>query len=70
MKQVKDINIKHRTYYLFNDKINLKDFDIYNIGYVTIKKNDDYENINSVNMLYLMIHRVIGDIEEKMEVNT
>ena len=53
MKQVKDINIKHRTYYLFNDKINLKDFDssllkidkksyrnigIYNIGYVTIKK--------------------------------
>ena len=38
MKQVKDINIKHRTYYLFNDKINLKDFDIYNIGYATIKK--------------------------------
>ena len=37
MKQVKDINIKHRTY-LFNDKINLKDFDINNIGYVTIKK--------------------------------
>ena len=53
MKQVKDINIKHRTFYFFNDKINLKDFDssllqidkksyrnigIYNIGYVTIKK--------------------------------
>ena len=52
MKQLKDINLKHITYF-FNYMINLKDFysnflkidkksykdiGIYNIGYVTIKK--------------------------------
>ena len=53
MGEVKQINIKNRTYYFYNDQINLKDFDarllkvdkknykeigIYYIGYVTIKK--------------------------------
>ena len=51
---IEDISIKHRTYYFFNDIINIKDFDSYNIkideksyqiipiyyiGYVTIKKD-------------------------------
>ena len=60
----KQINIKNRTYYFYNDIIDLKDFDarllridkksyknigIYNIGYITIKKVDDYESIYSVN---------------------
>ena len=51
MKEVKQINIKNWTYYFYNDKINLKDFDarllkvdkkdyneidIYYIDYVTI----------------------------------
>ena len=27
MKKVKQINIKNRTYYFYNDQINLKDFD-------------------------------------------
>ena len=27
MVKVKQINIKNRTYYLYNDQINLKDFD-------------------------------------------
>ena len=27
MGQVKDINIRHKTYYFFNDMINIKDFD-------------------------------------------
>ena len=65
---------------LFSDMINIKDFDssllkidktlyknigICSIGYITIKRTDDYENIHSVNPLYLMIHKVIGHIEVK-----
>ena len=34
------------------------------IGYITIKKYD-FENINRVNALHLMTHRVIGHIQEK-----
>ena len=73
MENIKEVNIKNRTYYFFNDMINIKDFNwsllkidkksyniigIYNIGYITIKKIDDYEDINSVNPLYLMIGKV------------
>ena len=79
MENIKEVNIKNRTYYFFNDMINIKDFNwsllkidkksyniigIYNIGYITIKKIDDYEDINSVNPLYLMIGKVIGHIEK------
>ena len=55
MEKIRQISIKNRTYYFYNDQINLKDFDarllkvdkkdykeidIYYIGYVTsIKKN-------------------------------
>ena len=60
MGQVKAINIKNRTYYFFNGMINIevfdsnllkidkklnKNIDIYYIGYITIKKIGDYENI-------------------------
>ena len=80
MGEVKQINIKNRTYYFYNDIIDLKDFDakllkidkksyknidIYYIGYITIKKIDDYESIYSVNPLYLRINHVRGYIEEK-----
>ena len=41
------------------------EIDIYYIGYVTIKKIADYNNINSVNPLYLMINEMIGHFEEK-----
>ena len=44
-----------------------KNIGIYNIGYITIKKIDDYENIHSVNPLYLMIGKVIGHVEESNE---
>ena len=52
MGNIKEINIKNRTNYFFNDMINIKDFDwnllkkdkktnknigICNIGYITIK---------------------------------
>ena len=79
MGNIKQINIKNRTYYLFNDMINIKYFDpnmikidkkscknvgIYHIGYITIKSISDCENINSVNPLCLMIGKVDGYIEE------
>ena len=80
MGETKQINIKNRTYYFYNDQIDLKDFDarllkidkkdyneidIYYIGYVTIKKIANCNNINSVNPLYLMIDKMIGHFEEK-----
>ena len=80
MGKVKQINIKNRTYYFYNDQINLKDFDarllkvdkkdykeidIYYIGYVTVKKIANCNNINSINPLYLMINEMIGLFEEK-----
>ena len=77
---VKDISIKNRSFYFFNYLIALKDFDetnlkvdkkyhshiyIHYIGYITIKTNDDYENINSVNTLYLIIHAATGYFTEE-----
>ena len=47
------------------DKKSNKDIDIYYIGYITIKKIDEYENINSVNPLYLIIHSGTGHFKEK-----
>ena len=41
------------------EKKSYKNIGIYHIGYIT-KKSDDYENIHSLNHLYL----VIGDVEE------
>ena len=46
------------------DKKSYKDIDIYYIGYITIKKIGDCENIYSVNPLYLIIGKVDGHIEE------
>ena len=80
MEEIKQFNIKNWTYYFYNDIIDLenfksnllkidkksyKDIGIYNIGYITIKKIDDYENIYSVNPLYLIIDHASGYIEEK-----
>ena len=41
------------------------DIDIYYVGYVTVKKIADYNNINSVNPLHLMINDMICHFEEK-----
>ena len=80
MGTTKQLNIKTRTCYFYNDIINLEKFDarllkidkkaykdisIYNTGYVTKKKIDDCNNINSVNPLYLNITHSNGYIEEK-----
>ena len=80
MGVVKQIDFKNQTYYFYNDIINVKNFDpvllkidktlykdidIYNIGYITIKKIDDCENIYNVNPLYLIVNHANGYIEEK-----
>ena len=76
--KIKNIDIKNRTYYFFNDIINIKNFDpnnikideksykdilIYYIGCVMIK-GSKYVKINSVNPLYLIIKKVNGYFEE------
>ena len=65
------INLKHFNSNLLKiDKKHYKNIDIYYIGYITIKKSDDYESIYSVNPLYLQVNHANGYIEEKMEINT
>ena len=79
MGSTKEINIKNRTYNFYNDIIDLKtfdsnnlkvdkktykDLDIYNIGYVTIKKIGYGYDVNSVNPLYLRINDASGYIKE------
>ena len=45
------------------DKKHYNEIDIYYIGYLTIKKIGDCNNINSENPLYLMINEMIGHFE-------
>ena len=47
------------------DKKSYNNIGIYNIRYITIKKIDDYENIYSVNSLYLIVDHASGYIKEK-----
>ena len=47
------------------DRKSYKNIGVYNIGYITIKKIDDCENIYSVNPLYLLVNHANGYIEEK-----
>ena len=80
MGTIKQIDIKNRTYYFYNNMIDIKNFDarllkidkksykdisIYNIGYMAIKKIDDCESNYCVNPLYLRVDHVNGYIEEK-----
>ena len=85
MAEAKEINIKNQTYDFFDDMINIKnlhsnllkidkksheDINAYYIGYITIKKFSDCENIHSVNPLYLIIHSATGHFKEKTVKNT
>ena len=80
MGEVKQISIKNWTYYFYSDMISFKDFEssllkidekhykginIYCIVYITIKKIDNYENIYSVNLLYLQVNHANRYIVEK-----
>ena len=74
--KVKDMNVNNRTYYIFNDIINIENFEpndvkknknsyqnilIYYTGYVTIK---NYKKVYSVNHLYLIFRYVNGYFQE------
>ena len=76
--KLKYIDIKNRTYYFFNEIINIKVFDlnnikidkksyknilIYYIGYVTTK-DSKYVKIYNVNPSYLIFSNVNGNFEE------
>ena len=83
MGETKQLNIKNQTYYYLDDMIDIrnfqsnllkidkkpyKDFNIYSIGYIVIKKFNkfsDHENIHSVNPLYLIIRSATGYFKEK-----
>ena len=75
----KQLDVKNKSYYFYNDLINLsnfsinnlkldkktwKDIDIYYIGYVDKNKPEDWK-ANSVSPLYLMINRVFCFVGEK-----
>ena len=80
MGKTKELDFKNWTYYFLNDIIDIrnfhsnllktdkkpyKDIDIYYIGYTTIKKFGDCENINSMNPLYLTVYSATGYLKEK-----
>ena len=80
MGEVKQIEIKNRTHYFYNDMINLKHFDSkllkidkkhhegvnnYYNEYITIKKIDNCENIYSLNTLYLLVNHASEYMKEK-----
>ena len=79
MGEATQINIKKWTYYFYSDMININNFEPnllkidrksyknIDIGYVTILKIDDCENIYSANPLYLLLNHASGHIEEKNE---
>ena len=85
MGVVKQINIKNRTYYFYNDIINLKHFEskflkidkksyknisIYNNAYIAIKKTDDCENIYCVILcIYLLVMRM-DKLKKEARINT
>ena len=79
METIQQINIKNRTYYFYNDMINLDEFDesktkvdkkdfndidIYYLGYEHKKKMSECNVINSVNPLYLRIVGMNGQFEK------
>ena len=80
MGEVKEISIKNQTYYFFQEMIDIRNFhssllkidkkshkgiNIYYIGYITMKKFGDCENIRRVNPLYLIIHYATGNFKKK-----
>ena len=73
---IRQLNIKSRTYYFYNNLIIIKNFnnnklkldkkgvlgnDVYYIGYITKKPQF---NVYSVNPLYIMINKIKGHSEE------
>ena len=79
MGEIKQININNRTYYFYNDIINLdefdrskikverknfKDIDIYYLGYEYKKNVTECNETNSINSLYLRITDMKGQFKK------
>ena len=79
MENIKEVNIKYRTYYFFDDMVNINNFNatllkvdkksckhisIYYIGYITME-DSKYVNVHSVNTLYFIVNKADAFIEEK-----
>ena len=79
MGEIKQINVKNRTYYFYNNIIDLDEFDeskikvdikmfndngIYYLGYKYKKKITEFNEINSVNPLYLKIADIKGQFKK------
>ena len=70
--KVKDISVKNRTYYFFDDTSNIKIFDLskalkknsYLLHWICDVKDSKYVKINSVNPLYLIFSKINGYSEE------
>ena len=82
MGTTKEINIKNRAYYFYNDIIDLDEFDvnkikvdkkdfndidIYHLGYEHKKKISEGNVINNVNPLYLRIINMSGQFEKSKD---
>ena len=82
METIKQINIKNRTYYFYNDIVNLdqfdksrirvdkkafNDIDIYYLGDEHKKEISKCNVINSVNPLYLRIININGSFEKSKD---
>ena len=80
MGEVKQIIIKKRTFYFYNNIADLKHFETnllkidkkhykeinnYYVGYINITKIEEYESIYSVNPVYSRINHESRFIEEK-----
>ena len=85
MGNIREINIKNKTFFFFDHMINIKNFKsdllkidkksyknihIYYIGYMKIKNIGDFKSIYSVNPLYFTINKVDGYIKKKIKINT
>ena len=79
MGEIKQLNIKNWSYYFYNDVINLDEFgeskkkverknfngiDIYYFGYESKNKITEFNEINSVNPLYLRIKDMKGQFKK------
>ena len=84
MGEVKQINIKNRTYYFYNDMINIKIFvtnylkmdrksykniSICNIGYITIKQIDDLKIFTVWILRICLLIMQVNISKKKMEIN-
>ena len=78
MRTIKQINIKNRQNYFFNDITNVGDFDLslLNIEQIAFKSNDSIiddikyiKNLNGSNYLYLVFNNLDEYIEKSGEKN-